>query len=83
MAICPPPRRPLPAHQEQLLLRGLWAVLLPDVDGEEGGAAVEDGGQRRHQGGHHHRDHESTQTCVAQTETSTHNANKNTLKGRF
>lgn len=59
----PAPPRGLPADQEQLLLRGSWAVLLPDVDGEERGAAVEDGGQRRHQGGHHDCDHESPQPC--------------------
>lgn len=35
----------VPADQQQLLLRGPWAVLLPDVHGKECGAAVEDGGQ--------------------------------------
>lgn len=59
---CPaPPRKTLPAHNHELLLRCPRPDMIPEVHSEDGAGTVKDGGEGGHERRHHHSHHEPTE----------------------
>ena len=57
----PPPKKTLPAHNHELLLRCPRPDVIPEVHGEDGAGTIKDGGEGGHERRHHNSNHEPTE----------------------